>query len=476
MNDTVPALATARSPALRQLYDVIAEGASARDADRIHPFEALSLLRGARFGALLLPAAEGGGGGSLRDVIEEAIYLAEADTNVAHIFRNHTTFVERFLVGSTGERRQGWRQTVLDGGIVGLATTELDRPQTGGAYPLKTTLTPDGDGFRLRGTKYYSTGSLYADLILVRATAPDTIGVTVVVPADRPGVELLDDWDGIGQRVTGTGTTNFQDVRVETGEVIVDRDNPPYLLPYISAIAQTFVTAVNAGIVRAVLRDAKALLHSRGRNFYYAPAETASHDPILQQTIGRIAADAFAAELVVLAAADKLTLAARARAAGEDVAELAHDAAVAAAKAKVIVDELALRSATALFDVGGASAATQRKNLDRHWNYTQLDERASWFYEAVGVTEGQVPGWEMNGSWYEPGMALSNGICPYVESSFPTLQERHLKRVGYASITRRLRHSFQDVRLAWQSASPIRAAGAAAHMPSVSPGVLVKSR
>ncbi|MGD0106701.1 MAG: hypothetical protein ABSC06_22090 [Rhodopila sp.] len=171
MNDIVSTAVTARSPALRQIYDVIAAGASARDADRVHPHDALALLRQVRFGALHLPVDVGGGGGTLRDVIEEAIYLAEAATNVAHIFRNHFTFVERFVVGSTDARRQSWRQTVLDGGIVGLATTELDRPQTGGAYPLKTTLTPDGDGFRLRGTKYYSTGSLYADLILIRATA-----------------------------------------------------------------------------------------------------------------------------------------------------------------------------------------------------------------------------------------------------------------------------------------------------------------
>jgi alkylation response protein AidB-like acyl-CoA dehydrogenase len=386
--DTSPA--TARSPALRQLYDVIATGASARDANRTHPYESLSLLRQARFGALRLPATEGGGGGTLRDVIEEAVYLAEADTNVAHIFRNHFTFVERFLIGSTDERRQGWRRTVLAGGIVGLATTELDRPQTGGTYPLKTTLTPEDNGFRLRGTKYYSTGSLYADLILVRATAADNLGVTVIIPTDRKGVELLDDWDGIGQRVTGTGTTNFHDVRVEADEVIVDLDNPSYLLPYTSTIAQTFVTAVNAGIVRATLRDAKALLQSRGRNFYYAPAATASEDPILQQTIGRIAADAFTAELLVLAAADRLDRVAEARVEGRDVNDLAHDAALAAAKAKLVVDELALRSATALFDVGGASATTRGKNLDRHWRNARTlasHNPASYKAQALGAYE-----------------------------------------------------------------------------------------
>jgi len=255
---------------------------------------------------------------------------------------------------------------------------------------LKTALVPDGDGFRLRGTKYYSTGSLYADLILIRATAGDDVGVTVIIPADRSGVELIDDWDGVGQRVTGTGTTNLHDVRVEAHEVIIDLDDPSYLLPYTSTIAQLFVTAVNAGIVRATLRDAKALLLSRGRNFYYAPSETASQDPILQHAVGRIAADAFAAELVVLGAAEYLVRAADARQAGRPVGDLAHDAAVAAAKAKVIVDELALRSATALFDVGGASAATRGKNLDRHWrNARTLSSHnpASYKAQALGAYE-----------------------------------------------------------------------------------------
>ena len=84
MNDIVSVAATARSPALHQIYDTIAT--SAHDADRIHLHEALALLRQARFGALNPQAADGGGRGTLRDVIEEAIYLAEADkNNVPHI-------------------------------------------------------------------------------------------------------------------------------------------------------------------------------------------------------------------------------------------------------------------------------------------------------------------------------------------------------------------------------------------------------
>ena len=355
-----------RSPALRSLYDLIAAGASARDSDRAHPYDVLDQLRRARFGALRLPRPEGGGA-SLREVFQEAIHLGAADPNVAHIFRNHFTFVERFLLGSSDERRRPWREAVRQGGIVGLASTELGRKQIGGEAPVQTSLIDSGDDLRLNGTKYYSTGTLYADLIVVRATAADCVGVAVVIPTDRAGIERLDDWDGIGQRLTGTGTTNFHDVLVEPGEVIVDRDNPEYLLPFTSSIAQLFLTAVNAGITLATWRDAKAFVTARGRNFYYAPAAKADDDPLLQQTIGQLSANAFATEAVVLAAADVFDRVAAARDAGQEPRELAHDASVAAAKAKMIVDELVLRSATALFDVGGASAATRGKNLDRHW-------------------------------------------------------------------------------------------------------------
>lgn len=81
--------------------------------------------------------------------------------------------------------------------------------------------------------------------MLIKATARGDVGVTVIIPTDRAGVELIDDWDGIGQRVTGTGTTNLHDVRVEPHEVDIDRETPPGLLPYISTIARR-LTACSA--------------------------------------------------------------------------------------------------------------------------------------------------------------------------------------------------------------------------------------
>jgi len=381
-----------RTEALAETLADLAAASAERDRARLQPFAEVERLKALGFGALRLPAPEGAGA-SLRQVIAAVVDLAEADANIAHVFRNHFTFVERFLIGAPDDPRRGWRAAVRDGALVGLANTELDRAQTGGAAGFKTALIPEGDGYRLTGTKYYSTGALYADLLLTRATTPEGRTASVVLPTDRAGIARVDDWDGIGQRVTGSGTTTFEAVRVEAHEAIFDDEAPAFLLPYASTLAQVIVTAIEAGILRAVLRDGRALLRGRSRNFYFAPAARAAEDPLLLRALGAIATDAFAAELAVLAAAEALDRVAEARAAGADAGDLdalSHDAALVAAKAKVIVDELALRSANALFDLGGASAAGRERNLDRHWRNARTlasHNPAAYKAQAIGAWE-----------------------------------------------------------------------------------------
>ena len=275
--------------------------------------------------------------------------------------------IERILRSQRSERNHRWLKAVADGAIIGLAFTELEVKRAGGGQVVNTKLTPDGDGYRLNGTKYYSTGSLFSDLIFISLLTPDGETAFAILPASREGIELVDDWDGFGQRLTGTGTTTFTNVRVEADEVIREADPDKNYLPY-NIVPQLILTAIVAGIIRAVLRDATNLVHKRPRTFYHAVSEQAAEDPILQQTIGQISANAFAAEAIVLAAADALARVDAVRPQGEE-AELAAalEASLSAAKAKLVVDELALRSATLLFDVGGASTTKKSANLDRHW-------------------------------------------------------------------------------------------------------------
>ncbi len=162
------------------------------------------MIRRSRLGALRIPIAEGGAGSSARELFEVVIRLGDADPNVAHIVRNHFSVTERILRAERSERNRRWLKAIVDGAIIGLASTELEVKRAGGGQVVNTKLTLDGNGYRLNGTKYYSTGSLYADFIFVRVLTPDGATGFILIPTNREGIELADDWDGFGQRLTGT--------------------------------------------------------------------------------------------------------------------------------------------------------------------------------------------------------------------------------------------------------------------------------
>ncbi|QKQ73992.1 acyl-CoA dehydrogenase family protein [Nostoc sp. TCL240-02] len=384
---------TANSPELQTLLDFIALGATERDRDRILPFDVIDLIRRSRLGALRIPVAEGGDGSSARELFEVVIRLGDADPNVAHIVRNHFSVTERILRAPRSERNRRWLKAVVDGAIIGLATTELEVKRSGGGAVVNTKLTPDNGGYRLNGKKYYSTGSIYADLIFVRVLTPDDATAFILIPTKREGIDLIDDWDGFGQRLTGTGTTTFANVRIEADEVILDTDTDKDNLPY-NIVPQLFLTAINAGIIRSVLRDATNLVRKRPRTFYHAVSEQAADDPLLQQTVGQIAANAFAAEAIVLAAADALDRLSATQVQGEESETAAALAAsLSAAKAKLIVDDLALRSATLLFEVGGASTTKQSYNYDRHWrNARTLASHNPSHFKARAIGDYEING------------------------------------------------------------------------------------
>ncbi|MFT4034882.1 MAG: acyl-CoA dehydrogenase family protein [Patulibacter sp.] len=370
MSDTLTAPVRAGSPELRRLFAEIAAGASEREQQGIAPFEQIRLLADAGVGRLRIPVAEGGAGASVRELFEVLIELAAADSNVAHILRVHFWFVEQQLQSADLERRARWIALINAGEIFGNGISEQNGKQIG-LSGFTTTLTPDADDatkFRLTGEKFYSTGSLYSTWTQIFATTPDGHLAAVTVPTDREGVTIEDDWDGFGQRLTGTGTTRLENVLVHAEEFQdfgdPDDEQPP---SYQTAFLQLYLQGVGAGILRAVQQDAVALVRRRKRSFSHAGAELPAHDPQVLQIVGEIAADAFAAEAIVLRAAEVIGAATESVVDGLPTAEAATAAQIAAAKAKVAVDRFANETTSKLFDVGGASATQAIYNLDRHW-------------------------------------------------------------------------------------------------------------
>jgi len=404
MTATQPQTVTAGSERLTQLIAAIGEGTLERERTGERPFAAIELAREQRLGALRIPAADGGGGASLRELFAVVIALATADVNVAHILRGHFAHVEdRLRLGI--QERERVVALALSGKIVGNASTELGSTPAG-AFTWKTKLTKDGDGYRLNGRKYFTTGTLYADYAEVLASDPEGATVIVLVPTDRAGVTVLDDWDGFGQRATGTGTAIFDDVAVTADETLQfappDADTEPPALYHSGAFFQLYVTALEVGVLHALRADAVAHVHQRSRSFAWAPNPSAPDDPLLQREIGEIASAAFAAEATVLAAADALAAAYDADVAGTDPnLELAHEASLQAATAKVVVDALAQKSASQIFDVGGASVVRETHLLDRHWrNIRTLASHNPASYKAQAIGAYYTRGTKLPGSGY----------------------------------------------------------------------------
>ncbi|NKY50064.1 acyl-CoA dehydrogenase family protein [Nocardia vermiculata] len=338
----------------------IAAGAVDREVDRRLAHEEVGWLRNAGFGALRVPPEYGGFGVSVRQLFRLLIDLAAAESNLPQALRVHYSFVEDQLLGEPGPAREHWLRAVGSGALVGNAITE---PGIGAVDRYRTRLTRGTEAdWRLDGTKYYSTGSLYADYILVAADR-DGERVSVLVDAYADGVRQQDDWDGFGQRLTASGTTEFDDVRVAP-ERVLGSGYGSGGRTHATAYLQLVQLAVLAGIAQRAESDTRAWIAERTRNYSHAVTDLPRHDPLVQQVIGRLSAAAFGARATVLAVADLLDEAldsGAGDAAALDAAELA------AAQAQLVVGDAVLAATTELFEVGGASITAEGLRLDRHW-------------------------------------------------------------------------------------------------------------
>ena len=194
--------------------------------------------------------------------------------------------------------------------------------------------------------------------------------MTFAVPTGAPGVTGVDDWDGFGQRLTASGTTVFDGVAVDPAVVSAYRDAP---LSHIQAFYQLYLLAVLAGIGQAVSDDAVAFVRPRTRTYIHANAAVPGEDPQVLSVLGRLSAGAFTARSLVVAAAGLLDGVVATNEPGVGVDRVLLDAAENAVyQAQVEIGPRVLRSASELFEVGGASAADRTRGLDRHWRNARV--------------------------------------------------------------------------------------------------------
>lgn len=337
----------------------IAEGSREREQRRILPFEQVQWLKEAGFTTLRVPESHGGSPISHEHLFRLLIELAAADSNVAHLLRSHFSFVETISL-QPAEFQDRWFPKVLEGQIFGNAATERGGNALG---TTNTKLVKKAGGWVLHGEKYYTTGSIFADWIVVMATTEGVEGRQyAIIDRNAEGVEILDDWDGFGQPLTGTGTAIFSEVLVAP-ENIIQRKVASTLEP---AFFQLCLLSVLVGIGKAARNEAASIVATRTRTFNTGSGSLFKDDPQIQELVGRLAANVFAAESIVTMAARELDAAVDQQL-GLDPEAAYLRAELAVQQAHVATPKLILDATSELFDVTGASAVSTSKSLDRFW-------------------------------------------------------------------------------------------------------------
>lgn len=342
------------------LFERIADGNVERERSRVFPHEQVGWLNEAGLGIVRIPEEFGGLGASLEQTFALLADLGEADANVSHIWRNHLAFVEDRLNAPPSHTNDRWIKRFLAGAFVGGGWTEANGVTLA---KLATTISREDDHWVVSGSKYYATGSSYADWLDVIGRGDDGELWTALVRADAAGVTIVDDWKGFGQRTTGSGSARYDRVRAERGDVFPVAERFGYQ-PHFYQIA---LLAVLTGIARAALRDGSAALRSRRRNYPQGLAETPSEDPQLLQVVGQVSGDVFAAQAALEKAARSLDHLVAGRLAGDSGRGRVIDADVAVNQAQLVIIASALRATTNVFDALGASGVSEDLLLDRHW-------------------------------------------------------------------------------------------------------------
>jgi SfnB family sulfur acquisition oxidoreductase len=381
--DDAEALAVAAA-----LAEEFRAGASARDAERRLPREELDRMSASGLLAVTVPAEHGGAAVTALTLAEIFRLLASADGSLAQIPQSHFAYVNVIRRQGTEEQRKFFFAELLAGRRFGNAQSEAG---TKHVQDIRTRLEPQPDGsYVLTGVKHYSTGALFADWVPVLARAEDDSLHVAYVPAGAPGLTVIDDWDGLGQRTTASGT-----VRLDGVPVPGDRVLPHHLTfegPQLhGAVAQLLHAAIDTGIAAGALAEAAEFVRTKSRPWFESGVETAAEDPLLIQRFGELALQVRASEALLREAARAVD------GARIDLTDdTAAEASISVAAAKVQAAQTAVEVASALFEVSGTRSALNSLNLHRHWRDARthtLHDPARWKLQHIGryVLNGTRP-------------------------------------------------------------------------------------
>lgn len=363
--------------AAKHLAEQALAGAVDRDQQRIYPRELLNQFTQMGLGSISVPREFGGGGLSFQTVAEVFRVISASDPSLGQIPQNHFGLIQFILGEGSAEQQQFLLSEVVLGKRLGNGGPEKNTKHT---RDVQAQLVATSQGLQLTGEKFYSTGALFADVLATTAIHGEQ-AVMAFIPLPAEGVEIIDDWSGIGQRTTASGTVKLQQVRADAALTMpLPVTDKPTLR---GAVSQLIQAAIDAGIAQGALDEALAFVRSSSRPWVDAGVSRNADDPYILADVGRISTELSAANALLKRAARVIDSVDQQSLTAENCAR----ASIAVAEAKVLTTEIALSASEKLLEWGGSRATLLRHGLDRHWRNARthtLHDPVRWKHHAIG--------------------------------------------------------------------------------------------
>jgi alkylation response protein AidB-like acyl-CoA dehydrogenase len=281
---------------LDELTQRFADGAERHDRDASFPFGNFAELQRHGLIAAVVPAASGGGGASLAEARRIVSAVARGEPSTALVltmtYLTHRSISRADSRWSPRVRDALYRSAVADGALANSLRVEpaLGSPARGGLP--ETVARRVADGWQLSGHKLYTTGipALRWLAVWARTDEPEPRLGIFLVPRESPGIRIIESWDHLGLRASGSHEVVFDAVALPLDHAVDVRPAAEWAAgPEADQYAWMIVLlgALYDGIARAAQSWLLRFLAERAPGSLGAPLSSV---PRVQQGVGDIEA------------------------------------------------------------------------------------------------------------------------------------------------------------------------------------------
>lgn len=309
---------------------------------------------------VLIPEEFGGDGQPWSTVLRIVREIAKGDSSLAHLYGYHFLSVSSpYIKGTPEQAAHFFTETAKNNAFWGNSSNPLHKELFGKRQS-------DGSVI-LNGNKTFCSGSPDADFLwLTWIDEDDGEYYHSAIPASRKGITVHDDWNGFGQRLTGSGSVVYDNVVVRPDEVVENFRKEPSLLATITPqMSQSILSNVFIGTAEGALAEAKKYSLTKSRAWITSGLKRAADDPGILRQYGELWTELQGAISLVEKANRSLD---RVWEAGAGLTEEERGkTAVDVAAANILSGNVALKITSKIFEIMGARSATRDNDFDRFW-------------------------------------------------------------------------------------------------------------